>query len=72
MITFVVIDSEINPAQSADAVATVFFTSVDNPPVLDLNGPTEPGRNDSTQYTEGSQSIAVSMNCAREVIGVAG
>lgn len=55
-----VYDSEIDSQSSEVAVATVFFTSVDNPPVLDLNGPNQSGRNYSTQYTEESSAVQVS------------
>ena len=56
-ITVVVID-ELS-AQSEPAVAVVHFSNVDSPPTLDLNGPTQPGRNYTGQYTEGSQFVSV-------------
>ena len=52
--------SDIEGLGSETAVAMVFVQSVDNPPVLDLNGPSQPGRNHSTSYTEGSSPILVS------------
>lgn len=42
-------------------MATVNFASVDNPPVVDLNGPAQAGRNYTTQYSEGSQPVSVRM-----------
>lgn len=50
---------DIEAELSEAAVATVLFTNVDNPPVLDLNGPLQPGRNHSTTFTEGSPAISV-------------
>lgn len=35
--------------------------SVDNPPILDLNGPMVPGRNYSTVYLENSEPVFVSL-----------
>ena len=58
-IVFVVTDSEIVPQTSEEAVATVFFMSIDNPPVVDLNGPSQHGRNYTTSYTEGAPAIQV-------------
>jgi Notch-like protein len=61
-ITFVVTDNEIEPQSSAEAVATVLFRSIDNPPILDLNGPSQAGRNYTITYTEGSPAIRVFPN----------
>ena len=61
-IFFVVTDNEIEPLLSKEAVATVFLRSVDNPPVLDLNGPDQPGRNYTTSYIEESPAIQVRHN----------
>ena len=60
-ISFIVTDNEIDPISSSEAMATVFVQSVDNPPLLDLNGPGLAGRNHSTSYTEGSSAILVSV-----------
>lgn len=59
-ITFVVVD-ELS-AQSEAAVASIHFSNIDNPPTLDLNGPTQPGRNYTTQYLEGSHSVSVCLH----------
>ena len=60
--------SDIDGLGSETAVAMVFVQSVDNPPVLDLNGPSRPGRNHSTSYTEGSSPILVSDTLYTETI----
>lgn len=56
-VSFVVIDTIGD--QSNLALATINFVNVDNPPVLDLNGPFEPGRNFTTEYLEGADAIKV-------------
>ena len=45
---------------SNEAMVTVFIQSVDNPPVLDLNGPGATGRNHTISYSEGALPIQVS------------
>ena len=49
-----VTDNEVEPLTSDPKVATVLVESVDNPPVLDLNGPSQPGRNHNISFTENS------------------
>ncbi len=57
IVTFVVSD-ELG-SQSNSAMATINFESVDNPPILDLNGPLLPGTNFVTSFTEGGMPISV-------------
>ena len=57
VVTFVVSD-ELG-SQSNTAMATINFESVDNPPILDLNGPLQPGTNFMTLFTEGGMPIPV-------------
>lgn len=45
--------------QSPPAMVVINFESIDNPPVLDLNGPQEAGRDYQTSYLEGNDSISV-------------
>ena len=59
VVRFVVVD-ELSD-QSEPAVVTVNFQSIDNPPVLDLNGPQQPGRDISVTYVEESDPIMVSF-----------
>lgn len=56
--TFVVVDQL--GGQSAPATATINFNTIDNPPVLDLNGPALAGNNYMTIYTEGDSPVQVS------------
>ncbi len=58
MVTFIVIDllSQI----SEEAMATINFASIDNPPVVDLNGPFVPGRGSFVQFFEGTGPVMVS------------
>ncbi len=58
MATFVVADQL--GGQSNPATVTINFNTIDNPPVLDLNGPTSPGNNFTTSYTEGGVPVPVS------------
>ena len=46
---------------SEPAVAFVTFNSTDDPPILDLNGPTLPEMNYSIQYIEGSSPVKVGV-----------
>ena len=55
--TFIVSDELAS--QSNTAMATINFESVDNPPILDLNGPLQPGTNFMTSFTEGGTPISV-------------
>lgn len=57
VVTFVVSD-ELG-SQSNTAMATINFESVDNPPILDLNGPLQPGTNYMTSFTEEETPISV-------------
>lgn len=59
VVTFVVTDQLSLP--SLPATATINFNSIDNPPVLDLNGPAQPGNDFSVIYTEGDPSVRVSV-----------
>ena len=54
--------TDIEALGSEPAVVTVFVETVDNPPVLDLNGPSHAGRNHSILYNEGSPAIMVSVS----------
>ena len=56
--TFIVTDQM--GSQSNAAMARINFDSVDNPPILDLNGPLQPGTNYETSFTEGDAAISVS------------
>ena len=56
--TFVVSD-ELG-TQSNTATARIIYSSVDNPPILDLNGPLQPGNDYATTFTEGEPPIPVS------------
>ena len=58
-VTFVVSDPE--GGQSNIATATIVYNSVDNAPILDLNGPFQPGNDYVTSYTEGETPIPVSI-----------
>ena len=58
VVTFVV--SDPMGAQSNPATATIIYRSVDNPPILDLNGLLQPGNNYVTTFTEGGTPIPVS------------
>ena len=58
-VTFVVSDQL--GGQSQPATATINFNTIDNPPVLDLNGPTSPGNDHTIMYTEGSPAVQVSV-----------
>ena len=40
-------------------MARINFESIDNPPILDLNGPLQPGTNFVTSFTEGGTPISV-------------
>lgn len=58
-VTIVVID-ELS-SQSNVAMATVNFNTIDNPPVLDVNGPSSSGNDNlTTFYTEGGAPVGVS------------
>lgn len=57
-VIFVVADG--SGGQSEPAMVVINFNSVDNPPVLDLNGPREPQRNYSTTFRENSAPVSVS------------
>lgn len=57
-VTFVVSD-ELG-TQSNTATARIIYSSVDNPPILDLNGPQQSGNDYATTFTEGEPSIPVS------------
>lgn len=59
VVTFVVADQL--SLFSQPATATINFNSIDNPPVLDLNGPTQPGNDRSVIYTEGDSPVEVSI-----------
>lgn len=56
--TFFVID--LLSGTSEGAMATVNFASIDNPPVVDLNGPFVPGRDATVQFLEGADPVMVS------------
>ena len=45
--------------QSLPATVIINFESIDNPPVLDLNGPQEAGRDYTATYLEGNDSTPV-------------
>ncbi len=71
-VTFVVTD-EIGQA-SAPANVILNFNLLDNPPVLDLNGPGVPGNNYATSYSEeaapvqvGGSLILLSLASSREL-----
>ena len=59
MVRFVVVDSDEDSTVSAPATVTINFDSIDNPPVLDLNGPQQPGSSYSTTFQEGDPFIMV-------------
>ena len=63
MISFIAAD-EVG-ATSMQAFAVVNFESIDNPPMIDLNGNMIAGMNFSTVFTEGSSAIPVRyiFNC---------
>lgn len=52
---------DLDGTQSNPATVTVLFTNIDNPPILDLNGPMVPGRNYSAVYLENSDPVSVSL-----------
>ena len=54
----VVVSDELG-SQSNTAMATINFESVNNPPILDLNGPMQPGTNFMTSFIEGETPIPV-------------
>lgn len=55
-----VVDNDEDSGQSNPAVVVVNFESIDNPPMLDLNGPQQPGRDNTVTYVEGSDPAMVS------------
>lgn len=57
--TFVVLDQL--SGQSNVAMATVNFNTIDNPPVLDTNGPASSGNDITTLYTEGNSPVPVNI-----------
>ena len=57
VVTFIVAD-ELS-IQSEPAIVTINFQSIDNPPVLDLNGPQRAGRDSSVTFQEESDPIMV-------------
>ena len=59
LVTFTVLDEESVP--SSPATVTINFRSIDNPPVVDLNGPQQSGRDYITTYTEGGAPVMVRM-----------
>ena len=56
---FLVVDDDAESSQSNVAVVVINFETIDNPPVLDLNGPQQPGRDHSETYVEGNNPIQV-------------
>ena len=58
-VTLVVVDTDEESGQSNTAMVTINFESIDNPPVLDLNGPQSPGRDNSVSYAEESDPVMV-------------
>lgn len=61
-VTFVVVDDDEESGQSLPAIVMINFESIDNPPILDLNGAQEPGRDYFTTFLEESDSIMVCSN----------
>ena len=59
VVRFVVVDSDANSTPSAPATVTINFESIDNPPVLDLNGPQQAGRNYSATFEEETDPVMV-------------
>ena len=55
-----IIVNDLLATQSNPATITILFTNIDNPPILDLNGPMDPGTNHSTVYRENSEPVFVS------------
>jgi hypothetical protein len=55
----VVVDTDEDSGQSNTAMVTINFASVEFQPVLDLNGPQQPGRDFSVTYAEGSSPVMV-------------
>ena len=55
--------SDDSGATSREAFAIINFESVDNPPMIDLNGRSTPGVNFSTVFLEGSDMIPVRYYC---------
>lgn len=56
-VTFTVLDEENEPSPPATVI--INFVSIDNPPVLDLNGPQQSGRDYITTFTEGGEPVMV-------------
>ena len=63
--TFVVSDE--GGSQSNTATARINFESIDNPPVLDLNGPQQAGTSYLATFTEGGLPIPVGVIHAASV-----
>ena len=62
MISFTATD-DVGATSLEAAFALINFESVDNPPMLDLNGNSIAGVNFSTVFTEGSSMIPVRYIC---------
>lgn len=58
-VTFVVVDDDEESGQSNPAIVMINFQSIDNPPVLDLNGPQQPGRDNWVTFVEGGNFTLV-------------
>lgn len=58
-------DADEDSGQSNTAMVIINFESIDNPPVLDLNGPQLPGRDYSVSYAEGSNPVMVRCDLVR-------
>ena len=53
-------DEDVDSTQSDPAVVMINFNHIDNPPVLDLNGPLG-GRDYTSVFTEGADPVMVSI-----------
>ena len=59
-VSFIVVDNDEASEQSNPASVVINFESIDNPPILDLNGPQQPTRDNAVTFVEGSDPIMVS------------
>ncbi len=59
VVNFFVID--LLSETSEVAMAIINFGNIDNPPVVDLNGPFVPGRDSFVQFLEGSDPVMVRL-----------